>query len=326
MMRTLRIGARTSPLATAQAMSVAKQLEAAGFTCEFVGVTTTGDVDRRHLTQIGGTGVFAQAVRHSLITGGIDLAVHSLKDLPTAPAEGLEITAVPEREDPADVLIGVHPDEVRDGMRIGTGSPRRATQLSAHFASRGIDVEFVPIRGNVDRRIGLVREGQVDATLLAAAGLRRLGRWSGEPEVSGLPATALGFDAVVPAAGQGALALEMAVDADEDLRAAVASLDHRVTRAAVEAEREFLRVLEAGCLAPVGVHARPIAHPDSDDDLTLVAVAGRTYLENSTSNDSGALVKTEGRCTLADAVASGASLAHTTLGLLGGSPADSEHR
>lgn len=316
--RPIRIGARTSPLATAQADQVAAALQAAGWETEFVGITTTGDVDRRHLTQIGGTGVFAQAVRASLNTGGIDLAVHSMKDLPTAPAEGLEIVAIPVREDASDVLVGLDLERLDADrhLRIGTGSPRRAVQLEAHLRARGIDAEFVPIRGNVDRRLGLVHDGEVDATMLAAAGLRRLGRWAGEPELAGLAVTVLRSEQVVPAAGQGALALEMANDGDPAMIEAVRELDHEPTRAAVSAEREFLRVLEAGCLAPVGVHASPISHSVSGHDLTLVAVAGRTYLDKTTQNEPGAPIRVEETCAITDAVATGAALAHTMLGLL----------
>lgn len=317
----VRIGARTSPLAIAQADQVAAGLRALGWETAFVGITTTGDVDRRHLTQIGGTGVFAQAVREALRTGGIDVAVHSLKDLPTAPAAGLTIVATPEREDPADVLIGVHPGAITSGMRIGTGSPRRAFQLRAHLAARGVAATFVPIRGNVDRRLGLVRDGTVDATILAAAGLRRLGRWAGEDTIGGLPVTPLRLDQVVPAAGQGALALEMSDAADPDLRAAVARLDHRPTRAAITAERTFLRVLEAGCLAPIGVHARPLPQSVSADDLTLVAVAERTYPETSTQNDPTAPVRVEGKCKTSDATGAGAALANEVLTRLGARPA-----
>lgn len=309
----VRIGARTSPLARAQADQVAAQLTALGCRTEFVGITTTGDVDRRHLTQIGGTGVFAQAVRAALLEGEIDLAVHSMKDLPSAPAPGLEIAGIPERENPRDVLIGRRLDELASGMRIGTGSPRRAAQLNAHLLARGVACEFVPIRGNVDRRLGLVTEGTVDATLLAAAGLRRLGRWSDEPSVQDLPVTVLTDEVLVPAAGQGALALEIAETVDPAIRDLVIQLDHRPTRAEVSAEREFLRVLGAGCLAPVGVHGRVGA----GSDLTLLAVAGRTYLDDSASAEIDAqVVRVSGDGQIPQAPEIGARLAAETLRLL----------
>lgn len=314
--RPLRLGARTSPLAMAQAQRVAERLEAAGHRTEFVGITTTGDLDRRHLTQIGGTGVFAQAVRAALVNGGIDIAVHSMKDLPTAPAEGLVIAGIPEREDPRDVLIGTPLADLTDGMRIGTGSPRRSTQLAAHLRSRGITCEFVPIRGNVDRRVGLVSDGTLDATMLAAAGLRRLGRWEGVGQVAGLSAEPLSLDVMVPAAGQGALALEIAASAPALVHEAVARLDDERTRTAVVAERAYLRQLEAGCLAPVGVHGAW----SKAADLTLAAVAGRTYVDTSADDASGDLIKVHRRCDAEQAEMTGMQLAIETLELLGVGP------
>lgn len=278
MTQTIRVGARRSPLAVAQAEWVAAQLRTAGHPSELVGIESLGDRDRRQLTQIGGTGVFATAVRDALHDRSIDVAVHSLKDLPVAPAPGLVVSAIPVREDVRDVLVGLDVDQWVDGTRVGTGSPRRAAQVRAMAQARGVTVEVVPVRGNVDTRLDLVRNGDVDATLLAAAGLLRLGRLDAslvdpsldeqQLEVGGLPVRLLSLQRMLPAAGQGALAVETREDIDPDLAAALASIDHAATRAAVDTERTFLATLEAGCLAPVGCHARV-----DGDDLTLFAVA-----------------------------------------------------
>ena len=175
MSRPIRLGARTSPLARAQVELVRAALAARGVDAVFVGITTQGDTDRRQLTEIGGAGVFAGAVRDALRAGTIDVGVHSLKDLPTAPDDDLEVVAIPEREDTRDVLVGRRLDDLRDGDRVGTGAPRRAIQLADWAESVGRDVSAVPIRGNVDTRIELARRGEVAAVILAAAGLRRLG-------------------------------------------------------------------------------------------------------------------------------------------------------
>ncbi|GAA1833516.1 hydroxymethylbilane synthase [Microlunatus capsulatus] len=220
--RVLRIGARTSPLARAQVELVAGLLAARGVPSSFVGVTTRGDVDQRALTEIGGTGVFAGAVRDALRHGEIDVAVHSLKDLPTAPDPDLEVVAVPEREDTRDVLVGRRLADLDDGARVGTGAPRRAVQLEDWAAREGRRVVVVAVRGNVDTRLGLVRSGQVDAVVLAAAGLRRLGYLEFDEVaensdtvvtnavVKDLPAEILPLSLMLPAPGQGALALEVA--------------------------------------------------------------------------------------------------------------------
>ncbi|MFP5283475.1 MAG: hydroxymethylbilane synthase, partial [Actinomycetes bacterium] len=156
---TVRIGARRSPLARTQADHVAALLTERGVQSEFVGITTVGDTDARRLTEIGGTGVFVSGVRDAIVRGEVDLAVHSLKDLPTAPADGLLVAAVPPREDTRDVLIGCRLIDLRGGLRIGTGAPRRSMQLLALGAQRGLDLVVEPVRGNVDTRLGLVRRG-----------------------------------------------------------------------------------------------------------------------------------------------------------------------
>lgn len=311
----IRVGARRSPLAVAQAEWVAQQLAAAGHEVQMVGIDSLGDVDRRRLTQIGGTGIFATAVREQLLAGRIDVAVHSMKDLPVAPAPGLEVAAIPRREDVRDVLVGLSPDQWRDGTVIGTGSPRRAVQLQAMAVLRGVKVEIVPVRGNVDTRLGLVTQGQMDATVLAAAGLLRLGRLdaslvqegtSGQPVAVGdVPARMLGMEEMLPAAGQGALAVEARADMDDALRSALADIDDAATRAATSAERQLLATLEAGCLAPVGAHARV-----DGADLTLTAVVGRE------SADGGPLLRASRGGHVGSALALGRDLATELLPLL----------
>lgn len=309
----IRIGARRSPLAVAQAEWVAARLRDLGAETELIGIDTRGDVDRRHLTEIGGTGVFAVAVREAVLAGEVDVAVHSMKDLPTAPAPGLRIAAIPEREDPRDVLVGQRLADLADGMVIGTGSPRRAAQLQAYAAATGLALEFRPIRGNVGTRLELVASGAVDATVLAAAGLRRLGLFDS------LPTHQLLDPAVVaPAAAQGALAVEIAEAARAGVPELVAGLDDPATRAAVTAERAFLRTLEAGCLAPVGVLARTLGNPAGGTDLTLAAVIGRTFLSTSTpAGPNDALLRIDGAAPVAQGAELGRELAGQVLAGLG---------
>lgn len=286
--RQIRIGARRSPLARAQADHVAGLLAARGIASVIVGITTAGDRDYRRLTEIGGTGVFVSGVRDALRAGEVDVAVHSLKDLPTAPAGGLTVAAVPTREDTRDVLIGCRLADLRDGLRIGTGAPRRAMQLLELAARRGITLTVEPVRGNVDTRLDLVRRGVVDAVVLAAAGLRRLGHLPADPGpspllVAGLAAELLDPATMLPAPGQGALALEVATTLSPDLAAAVRTLDDPIARAECAAERGFLTALEAGCTAPVGARAIVKSVRDDGLDLTLAAVIGKTLLGNSSA-------------------------------------------
>jgi len=260
----IRLGTRASLLATTQSRWVADRLSAAlGREVELVEVTTTGDRDDAPLAQLGGTGVFVSALREALLDGRIDLAVHSLKDLPTGPARGLVLAAVPLREDPRDVVVardGLTLGELPAGARIGTGSPRRAAQLRA----LGLGFDVVGIRGNVDTRIGKVASGQVDAVVLARAGIARLDRLDDVTEV-------LDPLQMLPAPGQGALAVECRAGdpLGDEVRGAV---DDPRTRAAVTAERAVLATLEAGCAAPVGALAE-IAEGDDGDELWLRAVA-----------------------------------------------------
>lgn len=241
----LRIGTRASALARVQTDLVAADLVAAGLEVpvEIIPVVTEGDRSSEALTQIGATGVFVSALRTALIERRIDVAVHSYKDLPTADADGIELAAVPLREDPRDALVardGLTLGELPAGARIGTGSPRRAAQLAA----LGLGLEVVAIRGNVDTRMRRVADGDLDAVVLAYAGLRRLGRTDAVTEV-------LDPIQMLPAPAQGALAIECRTS-DAPVREALGILDHDDTRWAVAAERALLEGLEAGCSAPVG--------------------------------------------------------------------------
>ena len=246
-MRTLRLGTRRSVLARTQSEQVAAALRAVtGHDVELVEVVTAGDTSTASLSTIGGAGVFVTALREALASGRVDLAVHSLKDLPTAPAPRLALAATPQREDPRDVLVardGLALAELPPGARVGTGSPRRAAQLRG----LGLGLDVVDIRGNVDTRLRMVAEGALDAVVLARAGLLRVGRADEVTEV-------LDPMLVLPAPGQGALGVECRDD-DHDVLAAVSRLDDPVTRAAVTAERALLAALEAGCTAPVGALA-----------------------------------------------------------------------
>ncbi|MFI0777707.1 hydroxymethylbilane synthase [Streptomyces sp. NPDC021212] len=268
----LRLGTRRSALAKAQSGLIADAVrELTGRPVELVEITTYGDISREQLAQIGGTGVFVSALREALLSGEIDFAVHSLKDLPTAEPEGLTLAAIPRREDPRDALIardGLTFEQLPPGARIGTGSPRRAAQLNAWARSFGLDVETVPIRGNVGTRIGYVRSGELDAVVLAAAGLIRLGQIGEATEI-------LDADHVLPAPGQGALAVECAAE-DAELTALLAGLDDPHTRAAVTAERSLLAALEAGCSAPVGALADLLGDGQVVTEMRLRGVVGTT--------------------------------------------------
>ena len=270
--QALRLGTRRSKLAMAQSGQVAEAVSrVTGRPVELVEITTYGDVSRENLAQIGGTGVFVTALREALVRGEVDFAVHSLKDLPTAQPEDLALAAVPVREDVRDVLVardGLTFEQLPDGARVGTGSPRRMAQLNAYARSHGMTIETVAIRGNVDTRIGYVHAGELDAVVLAAAGLNRLGRIE---EVTDF----LSADTVLPAPGQGALAIECAAH-DADLVAALAELDDPFTRAAVTAERSLLAALEAGCSAPVGAYADLLADGQTVKEMRLRGVVGTT--------------------------------------------------
>ena len=274
----IRVGTRASLLARTQSGLVADALTAAtGRATELVLIRTEGDASSAPLAQIGGTGVFVSALREALLADEIDLAVHSLKDLPTTPDPDIELAAVPLREDPRDVVIardGLTLGELPQGARVGTGAPRRVAQLQA----LGLGIELVGVRGNVDTRIAKVASGELDAVVLARAGLARLGRLDDVTEV-------IDPIQVLPAPGQGALAVECR--AGSGLLAEVrAALDHAPTRACVEAERALLAELEAGCSAPVGALAE-VAEGEHGDELWIRAVAlspdGALFVRRSAS-------------------------------------------
>jgi hydroxymethylbilane synthase len=257
--RTVRLGTRRSRLARSQSTAIAQELaQRTGWRVEIVEVVTEGDVNMTPLATFGGTGVFVSAVRSALLAGTIDIAVHSLKDLPTAPAPGILLAAVPPRVDPADVLVardGLTLAQLPAGAVVGTGSPRRAVQLRAARP----DIEVTGVRGNVDTRIRHVTEGRLDGVVLAAAGVRRLGRIDEATDV-------LDGDVMLPAPGQGALAIECrAEDAhlgpdDATLIDALAGLHDAPTALAVGCERAILSSAEAGCSAPIGA----LAHVDGN--------------------------------------------------------------
>lgn len=263
----VRIGTRASVLATTQSGLVGEMIAARlGREVELVEISTEGDRTQAAGTPLVGassTGVFVNALRDALLDGRVDVAVHSLKDLPTYPAEGIALVAVPGREDPRDVVVardGLTLGELPVGSRVGTGSPRRAAQLRA----LGLGVEVVGVRGNVDTRIAKVRSGEYDAVVLARAGLARIGRLDEVTEV-------LDPLQVLPAPGQGALAVECR--ADDDLAAVLReALDDPRARAAVEAERAVLATLEGGCSAPIGALAE-VVEGDDGDELWVRAVA-----------------------------------------------------
>ena len=261
----LKVGTRASLLARTQSTLVADRLaEALGVEVELVEVTTEGDVNGAPLASLGGAGVFVSALRDALLDGKVDVAVHSLKDLPTAPADGITLAAVPLREDPRDVLVardGLTLGELPPGSVVGTGSPRRVAQLHA----LGLGLEITGIRGNIDTRAGKVAKGELDGVILARAGLARIGRLDVVTEV---------IDPIqmLPAPGQGALAVECRTE-DTDLTDSIRThLEDPFTRAAVDAERAVLATLEAGCSAPVGSLAE-VAEGDDGYEVWVRAVA-----------------------------------------------------
>jgi hydroxymethylbilane synthase len=243
----LRLGTRKSPLARWQADWVAARLTQLGVETEMVYIATEGDITSAPLDAVGGQGLFTKRIQHALLDRQIDLAVHSLKDLPTEAVSGLVLAAVPPRESVHDVLLARRAsslDELPAGARLGTGSLRRRAQL---LHRRG-DLAMLDIRGNVDTRVRKLDEGQYDAIVLAEAGLKRLGLAHRITQV-------LPCELMLPAVGQGALGIE-ARDSDDATLAALAPLDDRAAHAAVSAERALLAALRAGCLAPVAAWAR----------------------------------------------------------------------
>ncbi|MCI1748051.1 MAG: hydroxymethylbilane synthase [Acidipropionibacterium sp.] len=250
----VRLATRASKLATTQSELVAAALDEHGLDVELVHVTTHGDVVSTPLSKMGGIGVFASAIRTDLLEGRCDIAVHSFKDLPTGQPLGLTVAAVPAREDPHDALVARDRLKLADlpaGSKVGTGSPRRAAQLRAARP----DLEIVDIRGNVDTRVGRVRgfggREDLDAVIVAASGLSRLGRGSDITEV-------LDADVMLPAPAQGALAVECrtADSRHGALAKGLAAIDDLPSRLCATAERAVLAGLEAGCAAPVGCLAK----------------------------------------------------------------------
>jgi hydroxymethylbilane synthase len=261
--KAIRIGTRGSALALAQTRLMADALEAAGAVVEIITVSTPGDRSTAPIQEIG-VGVFTSALRDALAAGEIDVAVHSYKDLPTAPDPRLVLAAVPVREDPRDALIardGLTLGELLPGSTVGTGSPRRAAQLAA----LGLGLVIVPIRGNVDTRMRKVTDGELDAVVLARAGLARLGRLAEITEV-------LDPIQMLPAPAQGALAIECRVNDVDTEHLLGATIEDELTRLAVTAERTMLATLEAGCSAPVGALAEVVEDlvTDADGNDTVV--------------------------------------------------------
>jgi hydroxymethylbilane synthase len=273
----LRLGTRRSPMAVAQSQRVARLItERTGREVELAGFTTFGDVSRSELTQIGGTGVFVSGLRARLLDGGIDLAVHSLKDLPTAQPQAIRLAAVPVRDDPRDALCARDGAKLADlprGARIGTSAPRRTAQLLLMRP----DISPVPVRGNAGTRLDKVASGELDAVVLAYAGLARIDRLDAVTQV-------FEPDEMLPAPGQGALAVECLVSRP-DLAALLAAVDDAASRAAATAERSLLAALQGGCSAPVGGYAA------GTDELRLravvVAADGETALRASADGPPG---------------------------------------
>jgi hydroxymethylbilane synthase len=260
----LRLGTRGSPLALAQAGQIARQLrERCGRTAVLVTVTTPGDESTAPIERLGTTGVFTTTLREALLRGTVDLVVHSGKDLPTAPIPGLQVVAFPAREDPRDALIwpgGTSLEALPAGARIGTGSPRRAALLRA----AGRQLQIVPMRGNVGTRLRKLAGGEVDALVLAMAGLSRL-------RLLDAAVTPLDPALFMPAPAQGVLAVECRTD-DSVTAAHLGLLDHAPTRAAAITERGFLAALDAGCSAPAGALAEVAGLPGAEPAVRLAGL------------------------------------------------------
>ncbi|MBW2525319.1 MAG: hydroxymethylbilane synthase [Deltaproteobacteria bacterium] len=248
MSTTIRLATRRSALARVQAGGVAKAIAAGhpGLTVEELLVTTSGDRFRdRPLQDIGGKGLFLKEIEQALVDGRADVAVHSIKDVPAELAPGLVLAAIPARVDPRDVLVtrtGGGLESLARGARVGTSSLRRRTQLLEQRA----DLEVIPLRGNVDTRLGKVEQGEVDAVVLAAAGLERLG-------LSNRATAVLDPSTMLPAVGQGALGIECRSD-DPTVRQLLEHLDDLPTRVCVTAERSFMEAVEGSCRLPVAAH------------------------------------------------------------------------
>jgi hydroxymethylbilane synthase len=245
----LKIGTRGSKLALTQSKWVKRQIEEkhGDVHVELIRIKTKGDrIQDSPLSRIGGKGLFVKEIEDALLRGDVDLAVHSMKDVPSELPEGLELRVFPEREDPRDAFVSVKYEDIDDlpeGSRVGTGSLRRGAQLLNLHPG----LKLVPVRGNVDTRLKKLESGEFDAIVLASAGLRRLGL---EKRIS----QTLPTDQMLPAVAQGALGLEMKRDKD-DLFQVLSFLNHGPTEVTVRAERAFLRELEGGCQVPIAGHA-----------------------------------------------------------------------
>lgn len=288
----IKIGSRGSRLALWQATWVKSQLESAGYAVEIEVIKTTGDkLANASLTQSGAKGLFIKEIEEALAEGRVDVAAHSLKDLPTEQPDGLTIAVVPAREDPRDVFIsrnGKRWAELPAGSRVGTSSLRRLTQLRS---LRG-DLEVVPLRGNIDTRLKKLDRGDCDALVLAAAGLRRLGLDERVTEY-------FSVDQMCPAVGQGALAIEIR-RGDERIERAVKPLDHAPTHQAVRAERALLRCLGGGCQVPIAAHAGA-----ERNELRLVGVVS--------SLDGTKIIRASAAGSVTDPVALGTAVAQGLL-------------
>ncbi len=248
MSQTLRLGTRGSQLAVTQSGLVADAVSmATGVRVELVVIKTRGDqVADRPLQEVGGKGLFTKEIEDALLEGLVDFAVHSMKDMPTDAPEGLIFASIPQRVDPRDALVGSTLEQLPRGAVVGTGSVRRALQLRALRP----DLDIQGLRGNVDTRIEKQRSGQYAAILLAMAGLLRLGR-------AGDAAEALPLDDMIPAVGQGALAIQCR-GSDGDVQKILGSIHHEPTALCIAAERAFLAQVSGGCSAPAACHARMI--------------------------------------------------------------------
>ncbi len=265
----IRIGSRGSRLALTQAELAAERLRGDGVEIALVPITTAGDKDRtKPFGEIGSRGVFVKEIEEALLAERIDVAVHSAKDMTSSDTDGLVVGAYLEREDPRDALCGA--TELRPGMRVGTASVRRKAQLLAFEPELSIE----PLRGNIDTRLRKRGERGLDAVVLAACGLDRLGL---DHEIG----LRLDPQELLPEAGQGALALQVRAG-DEELAAAT---DHAETRRRVEAERACVSAIGGGCLAPVA------AHHDGEKLTALVAAEDGTWLERRSGDDPTSLAR-----------------------------------
>ncbi len=291
----LRLGTRASPLARWQADWVAGELRKRGVEVELVLISTQGDVKTGPLGQIGGQGLFTKEIQRALLDRQIDLAVHSLKDLPTADVEGLSLAAVPERESIADVLVcnsAGSLSELPNNARVGTGSLRRRAQL----LHQRPDLRMLEIRGNVETRLRKLDEGEYDALVLAQAGLHRLGL---DARIAGIIPLAV----MLPAVGQGALGIETRAD-DDSTRQLLAPLNHVATQQAGIAERSLLATLRGGCLAPVGAWGRVEGGTLLLDGVVLSG-DGRQRVAASSSGPAASAVEV-GRAVAGQLIAQGA--------------------